>query len=473
MNKRTKNIVILLIVLIIAAAAYFTICALVPSEEQDTESAVNLFTCDADSINKIEYTFNGDTISLIKSEDTWQYEKDSGFPLDTSAVDSMLKAISCVDITTNIGAQSDLSKYGLDNPKNTITAAYSGGSITFAIGETNNTTGGTYITMSEDDNIYLTDSAIISSCNYTLMQLAKAGELPSEISGATPVSLEIENEQASYCISTPITDIASYYSGYSWQATTSSGTILANTNTITAAISDINGLDLTSLAAYNVDKESLADLGFDKATKVTYTYSYASSEDDSQEEHTLEGKLSFSLAAIPDSTLYYIHIDGDSYVYTVSEYAVQSLIKIGEASLTTDELFALDYDTVSGMTITCDAKTYEISLTRSGSDGDNADISATINDKKIGAAYVEGFFDDLLSIERDSSQQVNVTGTPKLKVVFHRSTNDEYSDMTLAITPYDTSFAHVDFAGVSEGLINIRDLNSLIDSFNSLLKQVK
>ena len=474
MNKRTRNIIILLIALILAAGAYFLITALT-CEDGPADETVTLFSCNASDIHKIEYTYNGESIALTKEDDTWKYAGDNSFPLDASHPEAMANAISGVDITSSIGTQSDLSKYGLDDASTVITAHYGSKQVTFSIGDENPTTGGTYITMSGDESVYLTDSSITYAFSYGLLDLAAEGEVPTSMIESSPLRLEITNSDGKYVMSTPIKDVTSYYKGYTWQAVLPDGTaIIADYGEISGALSDIRGLDLTNLVAYNVDDAKLSELGFEDAIKVDYTYSDTIYDEDGKPVDEVEETFSFRLVPSKESdTLYYLHIDGDSCVYNVSYYGLIELLQIDSSSLITDEVFVLDYDSVDGMTISYGGKSHEVTIDRRENEDGEEEITAIIDGKRVGAVYVEGFFEDILALEKDSSADNSVNAEPDLKIVFHRNTGDDLSQMTLTITARDSNFAQVSFAGRSDALINIRDLYSLIESFESVMDLVK
>lgn len=461
MKKKTRNIIIALIVLLLLVGAYFLITALTREEEEDT--SIPLTSCEQDDIEQIEYTKGEDCIKLVKKDGEWVYAEDESFPLNTTKVDSMAQAIAELTATRNIGKSDDLSEYGLASPDIVVTASTVDGEVvSFSVGAENSLSGGCYVMLEGDENVYLASSTLTTTFGYELMGLGKAGSLPEELEDSETLSVKITNEAGEYELTTPVT-LATYYEGYKWQASTPTGDMLADSDAVNNIISEIESMDLVNLAAYNVDEQKLSELGFDKAIDIELKYKYEVEQGDEDAEPVYkEDVLRLSIAEKDENT-YYVHLDGDTNVYSTASYNVNALLKLSEESLAVKEVCVLDYDSVDAMTVAYDGKTHEVAITR-GEDED----TATLDGKSIGEVYIEGFFEDVIALESEGSPEKE-GGKTLLKVSFRRNTDDEFAEMTLEIREYDSAFALASFAG-RDNLINKRDVDSLISEFEGLFE---
>ena len=145
MKKKTRNLMILLAVLVVLVGAYFLITALTRQEEELEQQAQTLFSCEQSDISKITYEYEEEKISLVYSGENWIYEKDETFPLDQSYVETMLSALSNVEVLRSFQAEDDLASYGLSSPEAKVTALLDNGEeVTFSVGSYNDVTSVSY-----------------------------------------------------------------------------------------------------------------------------------------------------------------------------------------------------------------------------------------------------------------------------------------------------------------------------------------
>ena len=107
--KRGRKL--LLLALVVMAGASIAAIKMNPGEsgEDSSEESTAIYTVDAESVTKLSWTYNGETVTLVDAVDGWMYEDDRNFPLDESCLDDMLSAISTVTASKVIEDVEDLA----------------------------------------------------------------------------------------------------------------------------------------------------------------------------------------------------------------------------------------------------------------------------------------------------------------------------------------------------------------------------
>lgn len=481
MKKKTRNLMILLAVLVVLVGAYFLITALTRQEEELEQQAQTLFSCEQSDISKITYEYEEEKISLVYSGENWIYEKDETFPLDQSYVETMLSALSNVEVLRSFQAEDDLASYGLSSPEAKVTALLDNGEeVTFSVGSYNDVTSSYYLMKEGDNNVYMTSSPIANAFTYGLMDLAQSGSIPENFSDAEVYEIGYTSKDKKIKLSSPVT-METYYEDFLWQAQLGEDTMIASTQAVNQIISEVQSLDLSKLKAYNVDEKELLKLGFDDEIVLEFKYQYevndGSDEEETEEEPVYEEaalKIHFAKA---DEENYYAMLDGDTKVYTISSTGIEDIISLDSDYLEISEVFLLDFDTVEAMDVTYNDQTYKVELSRetytNESGYEEVDVSAKVDGKSVGGAYIEGFFEDILSMIKEADATDDTKGQDVMKIVFYRNTQGEYQQMTLTFSEYDSSFMRASFAGRDDMLVNKRDVENLITDFDEILSLIK
>ncbi len=117
----------------------------------------------ADDVLQFSYQYDGEELTFVKEGDTWYYQGDKTISVSQSGISDMLLSLEEITAEGEITEAEDLSRYGLDEPANTIWLKLPEGDITITLGRYDDTTGQCYLMISGDDSIYLVDSAISST----------------------------------------------------------------------------------------------------------------------------------------------------------------------------------------------------------------------------------------------------------------------------------------------------------------------
>ena len=99
MKKGITLIVLLLVLaaLIVGYVVYGNYAANQPTDEEpETDTTVEILSLDKSSIVSIEYTYENELVSLVKTEDGWQWADDADFSLDQTFPEEMAAALSAL-----------------------------------------------------------------------------------------------------------------------------------------------------------------------------------------------------------------------------------------------------------------------------------------------------------------------------------------------------------------------------------------
>lgn len=167
---RKKQMLLLLLVLCGIVAAFLGLKRYNQKQEEaekekEEQETVHITDFDASEVTAISYyDDDGETLlAFTKTDDTWSYTGDESIDIDEDSMDDMLETLSDItaDYTIEDGAASD---YGLDAPTQTAVLTFADGTrLTLTFGMENDILGGYYMQVSDDSNIYLAKSTIVTS----------------------------------------------------------------------------------------------------------------------------------------------------------------------------------------------------------------------------------------------------------------------------------------------------------------------
>lgn len=199
MEKQKKQLLLLAGILIVALAAFLIVSKL--PDEEETEETVKYQVTDIDenTVTKLVYTNENETITLSKSDDQWQYQEDKTLDIDEDTVESMIGKIAFYESENKLENVEDISLYGLDEPILTVLISDEDTSFTMLVGDYNETTYTYYMCLENDTTtVYTIKSADISVFrNNTLEDLiAEEETTEAETTDEETVEEEMTKEDA-------------------------------------------------------------------------------------------------------------------------------------------------------------------------------------------------------------------------------------------------------------------------------------
>lgn len=147
--------------LMLAAVVLGTLLWLVAANNQKTEQAasaaqegtISLSAFSASELEQIRVTYQGQTLTLICTEDEWTLAEDPAYHLDSSACNTMRTALAALNAKRQLEPQSG-EDYGLDEPAVTVSVTAAGQTTTIHFGAENPVTGDLYLQKEGDGSLY-------------------------------------------------------------------------------------------------------------------------------------------------------------------------------------------------------------------------------------------------------------------------------------------------------------------------------
>lgn len=319
MKAKQRTLVVLLILVILAGGALALLTFFNQKAEQAAseaeEGSISLSSFAVDDLTKIQYTYQGQTVSLLYDGETWTLEDDPDYHLDQSKCDTMATALADLRAKRQLEAQSG-QDYGMDAPIVTVTVTAGTETNTFTFGDTNNITGDIYLQKEGDSAVYTASSSkvgcfeydkadlfgsfnpagITSSSLETIDYTYFGGEKPVAVSlKAVSVADDEASSDAAASVSDSESDSDSSYTT-AWRLANDSNTQLDDEK-INAILSALGGY--VSGQITNADP---AAYGFDQPL-VTVDAS--------------DGEANYHLTYASGTDGYYLMVEGDSSIYTV------------------------------------------------------------------------------------------------------------------------------------------------------------
>lgn len=165
---KKKNIIILVIVLAALIVLYMAVGWMnkvreKKEQEQEKSQQVQAVSFDPDQVVSFSWQSDGNTVLLEKQDESWICESAPDEDLDEDVVNTMLKTLGNISTEHVVENPSDTDQYGIDSPVQTVKIKFEDGSTTeLLFGDQNEISGGYYMQVSGDQNIYLVDESIVT-----------------------------------------------------------------------------------------------------------------------------------------------------------------------------------------------------------------------------------------------------------------------------------------------------------------------
>lgn len=466
--KRGSKLLILCGVLVVLGACYFGVRQLTADPDAD-EEGIALAAPEAPT--QLSWTDDSGTLTLESGEDGWTWTDDAAFPLDQTVPEDMTAALSSASASRQIDAPESLEDYGLDEPVLTISALDEDGTeYTYAFGNLNDMTGEYYLLYNGDEStVYLMDSQLYDAFSMDLYDMVEMEDLP-EFGSVT--ALSVEQPSGSLALRYEEDSSAlSYNSSKHWFLEQGDSLLALDTSKVSSLTSAVTGLYWQSCVNYDADAEDLAAWGLDdNAAVVTAVYTAAVDEGvETAEEETFTLRLGNSGT---DDT--YAMLEGSSMVYLISTDTADSLRYASYASLRSDSICTMDWDTVDRLDITLDGTTYTISFDVTETeteDGTETETLYTWNGQELDSTAVGNMLSAVNSLTATADASGSAGEEPLLTFTFHRSTGDDFAELTLTLYAWDTGSCLASFSGEGSRLVDRSAVTDLTEQIQALFEE--
>lgn len=190
MNKQKKQLFLLLGILVLFIGVFVGLRAYNEAEankEEETEGEI-VMSLEYSDAEYLQYEYEGDPIDLECVDGTWYVVGDHSQNVKQYRIKSIITGIAPFIAEDKIENVTDLSIYGLTEPKKVIHVGNDVEQYTIYVGDYNNLTLNYYVYISTDPStVYSVESAVITRFNYPLSDLVDAAEETTEESGEASV----------------------------------------------------------------------------------------------------------------------------------------------------------------------------------------------------------------------------------------------------------------------------------------------
>ena len=199
-DKQKKQAIAVVLALVLLVAALFGLKFYNKKAEEkqtaaDEAAKVYVTQTTSDAITALSWEYNGETVHLTKTDDTWTCTEQPDLPLDTDQVTTLLDAVASLEATQQVENPEEDATYGFDAPVNVITYTTADTTTTLTLGNENDITGGNYL--KTNDNVYLVDTTLVNTFDCDVSTLEKTEEsTTSETSEASESSNVAETSSA-------------------------------------------------------------------------------------------------------------------------------------------------------------------------------------------------------------------------------------------------------------------------------------
>lgn len=367
--KKIRNLIIAFLILALLVGGYFLALKLTkePEPEELAEEIV-AEEFDRSLLEKIEYFYAGEEISLSHEGESWIFSPKPALPIVQSTVETMAETASKVVADRLVASvNDDLSEFGFEEETLAVSFTLAGGEKkTYTFGEINQMTGGYYFRTDEGENVYLVPSSVLSAFTKRTVDLIKLDEIPAvDTSNLLSASLSLPGKEP-----VALTRLAEGYTGYHTQYSCFSVKGDKEKTPADSALGDqffslIASLSLKNYYDYAPDAETEASYGLGADKKALLKVDYAELLDSSTEEDTITQTVtrSFTLeigSQTPDGGVYARLGDSDM-ICSINAADSDLLLSYADADLSSRDIFGLDFESVGKLTLSFGGEQYTVS----------------------------------------------------------------------------------------------------------------
>ena len=290
------------------------------TKEKEQQQAENekIYMTDFSEIKAVSYDNDGNVLAFTKDGDSWTYDGDDQFPVNTTRMDSLAGTVKKLPAVRKLEGGDDLTAYGLDTPVRRVTvSADEGDTTTILIGD--KTDDGNYYAVIDGQNVaYLISSSLFDETAYGLEDMMALEEFPAVL-GTDIQTITIEKNGVSEHYVKKTLDKDGTIAWYRGSDDTEDNKLPDNA-ALNVLADSLSGLVVKSCANYKVTDEELAGYGLDHPQAVLiYTY-----EKDGEEK-------TFTLAVGntgEDGTTYYTRTADSKYVNEIDKTTLDKCMTV-------------------------------------------------------------------------------------------------------------------------------------------------
>lgn len=489
MKKKTKNLLFLLaaLVVVVGALALTTLLGGDKKEEAPAFVKQSVKLNEIEAENVVSLSFDGPNLSLdIEKEDgTWKRTDDKDFPLNQDYVDSMVKAVAGLTAIKKITDEpADIAEFGLADPSCRVKITdNTGASFEVLVGERGPQGDGCFIKTTDSNTIYLGNMSLQTQYQYTETQMIAKLSTPT-IEPAQITRILLEKPEGNFELSLEYGNELDSTGYCPWLIRQGFETVLpGNSDAVQAQVDNYATFPLGDALEY--DCKDLGKYGLDPehATKLTLTY-YDMVDGDETDEignpikvpeyHT----FAINFGALNDTGFYnYVNLDGTSAVYYMKAETVTKMTELTPYDYVSKLPGLVNIQQVDDVTIEYQGKTHVMKLIRTQTEKENdkgeketeEETKYYFDNKEVTKDKFNEVYTPIIGVKSDGlvdPENVKENEEPVIKITYDRS-SEGLDRVVSEIYNYNDNFGRISVNGLSYFRINVRDIENLINIFES------
>lgn len=477
--KKKKGLIAGIVILLILIGVYIGLKVAGPKEkeEQTEEKEITAFEVEAENISQVSIENDGVLYTFVKEEDTWKYAEDENLPLNQDIISNIISGLTSVKAQRELTDVENFADYGLSEPKlrATITAKNNEQTV-LNFGDDNEAISGTYMSIGNNEKIYLVNSSLKTDLQFEKNDLAKMEELP-QIAVGNIKKIEISSESG-------VKTLQEEEVGGLWTLYKEDGSqVSVDTSKVNDYMNYFSSLSLMKFISYDIS--DLSAYGLDNPKKITVSYEEEQESEDASEETKGEDAEEEPIMVAKEFVLligstdedgnYYVKTADSSYIYTMAASTVDEMMNLASdelvSSLVTDYSLA-DLDKV---TIERTGETYvltreETEVKKGDSEETTTETKYYLNDEEIQYEEISDFYSKVSGLEWQSMTEGQNGENAEITITFEKEAGIQDK---VAYYSYDENFYLVTKTDGSQMLVNKMKVREMIEAFDRMIENWK
>lgn len=477
--KKKKGLIAGIVILLILIGVYIGLKVAGPKEkeEQTEKKEITAFEVEVENVSQVSIENDGVLYTFVKEEDTWKYAEDENLPLNQDIISNIISGLTSVKAQRELTDVENFADYGLSEPKlrATITAKNNEQTV-LNFGDDNEAISGTYMSIGNNEKIYLVDSSLKTDLQFEKNDLAKMEELP-QIAVGNIKKIEISSESG-------VKTLQEEEVGGLWTLYKEDGSqVSVDTSKVNDYMNYFSSLSLMKFISYDIS--DLSAYGLDNPKKITVSYEEEQESEDASEETKGEDAEEEPIMVAKEFVLligstdedgnYYVKTADSSYIYTMAASTVDEMMNLASdelvSSLVTDYSLA-DLDKV---TIERTGETYvltreETEVKKGDSEETTTETKYYLNDEEIQYEEISDFYSKVSGLEWQSMTEGQNGENAEITITFEKEGGIQDK---VAYYFYDENFYLVTKTDGSQMLVNKMKVREMIEAFDRMIENWK
>lgn len=477
--KKKKGLIAGIVILLILIGVYIGLKVAGPKEkeEQTEKKEITAFEVEVENVSQVSIENDGVLYTFVKEEDTWKYAEDENLPLNQDIISNIISGLTSVKAQRELTDVENFADYGLSEPKlrATITAKNNEQTV-LNFGDDNEAISGTYMSIGNNEKIYLVDSSLKTDLQFEKNDLAKMEELP-QIAVGNIKKIEISSESG-------VKTLQEEEVGGLWTLYKEDGSqVSVDTSKVNDYMNYFSSLSLMKFISYDIS--DLSAYGLDNPKKITVSYEEEQESEDASEETKGEDAEEEPIMVAKEFVLligstdedgnYYVKTADSSYIYTMAASTVDEMMNLASdelvSSLVTDYSLAdLDKVTIERTGGTYVLTREETEVKKGDSEETTTETKYYLNDEEIQYEEISDFYSKVSGLEWQSMTEGQNGENAEITITFEKEGGIQDK---VAYYSYDENFYLVTKTDGSQMLVNKMKVREMIEAFDRMIENWK